>query len=312
MTTDTATIEKLADIPSNVLQERAETLSHDANEALEQGDWPTYKRLSQTESAFTAELDRRRDAAEKPKAPEAPKVPTTRAEYVEQVRQDLAEAEASLAEIPDVKPRGVAPPPVGETAEEVDEAPKAKQAAFMHAEALKNELELLEQRLPFAEVGDDDLAVEIENASIRAEGLKKDAKKFADDGRRAAAAKAERELGEITARLRSLMGESDLRKEERKRETGLDQYAAVKALAARQTNLTAWKAEVTKLEAMLTSEIREGESAHFDMAPLREATKNVERLQRLVADETALSADEIKVVRDELDARAPRPRGSWR
>lgn len=313
MTTDATTEsnEKLAHIASNVLQERADTLSHDANEALEQGDWPKYKRLSQTESAFTAELDRRRDAVEQAKAPEAPKVPSTRAGQVEQVRQDLAEAEADLARFAGLKRPTVGPPELGQSAEEAAEAPNAKEAAFMHAEALRNELELLTQRLPFAEVADDDLAVELEDASIRAEDLKKDAKKFADDGRRAAAAKAERELAETTARLREVMGESAIRNAERTRETGLDQYAAVKALKARQTGLTEWRARVVQLEAEMTSEIKEGDSEHWNVEPLRTASKNVELLQKAIDEQTPLGADEIAPIRAELDSRAPRPRGSW-
>lgn len=315
MSLDTATTEsnaKLADIPSSTLEERAEALSRDANAALDSGDWPTYKRLSQAESGFTAELDRRRDAVEQARAPEPPKLPSTRAEQVEQLRTAVAEAEASLAAFAGVKPRSVGPPPLGQTAEEADEAPAAKQAAFLHAEALRNELALLTQRIPFAEVDDDTLAVELEDASITAEDLKQAAKKFEADGRRAAAGKAERQLAETNARLRELMGESDIRKQERMREIGLDQMAERNALRARETNLAAWKAKVVQLEAELNADIKEGESSHWDIAPLREAKQAVERFTKAINNEAPLSADEIQVVRDELDSRAPRPRGSWR
>lgn len=69
---------------------------------------------------------------------------------------------------------------------------------------------------------------------------------------------------------------------------------------------------MTKLEAEMTRDIRDGESEHWNVEPLRTAIKAVEQFQKAIDEQTPLGADEIAPVRADLDSRAPRPRGAWR
>ena len=268
--TEPANLVKLA---SQELHDRAAALTREADEALDADDWAGYTRLSEIESKFQAEIERRGDAARKI-VPVAPvKAPPAAADKIEQTRQALAEAEKAFEAFAGVKPRGNTPPAWGQTASESDAPEVAKAEAFVNVENLKADLAAMEARIPFMGLTDEEVSVAEEDASIEKENLHRDLVTFTEEGRRAAAAKAERQLGEVTQRHYALMGENGVRKSERKKEALLDGMAERKAALHRTTALKDWTQRKDELETLLTREVRDGESIHYDMQPLREAPR---------------------------------------
>ena len=320
MSTETAETEETTDalpanlvkIPSGELHEQAEALAAEADSALESDRWDDYKAAADNERKLREEIDRRGAAAAKQTPTEAAKVPVAAQERIEQTRQQIGEGEKALAEFAGVKSRGNTPPPMGQTAEESDTAERAKAAAFMNIEKLRADLAAMEARLPFVEIADIEIAREMEDTGISMESTRLDVKRFIEEGRRRAAAKAERELAEATERHYSLMREDGVRKSELKKEALLDGMAERKALLHRQTALKDWTTRKDELEALLHRELREGESQHYDMSLLREATESVDWLTKAIDDRLPLTKFEIATRRAELEATAPPVRGSFK
>lgn len=302
----------LVKLPSQELHERAAELTREADEALDADNWAEYSRLSEVESKLQAEIDRRGDAARKI-VPVAPvKAPPAAAEKIEQTRQALAAAEQALAEFAGVKPRGNTPPAWGQTASESDAPEVAKAEAFVNVENLKADLKAMEARIPFVDFSDEQVAIDLEDSAILMENLRRDVVTFSEEGKRAATARAERQLAEVTEKHYALLGEDGVRKSERKKEALLDGMSERKALLHRTTALKDWTQRKDELEALLHAEVRSGESPYYDMSLLREATEAVDWLQRAIAEEKPLTKDEIASRRTELEATAPHVRGSFR
>ncbi len=303
--------DNLVAIPSGELHERAEALAAEADTLLAADDWVNYKATAENERKLRAEIERRGDAARKD-TPVETTVPVSAQEKLEQTRQALAGAEAALADFAGVKKRGNAPPPMGESAEETDDAKAAEAKAFVNVEKLRADLAAMEHRAPFLDIDDDSIATELEDTGIEAEGLRLDLKRFIDEGRRQAAAKAERQLAEVTERHYALMREDGVRKSERKRESLIEQMAQRKALFARQQSLKDWTRRKQELEESLQREVREGESPHYDIGPLREASEIVDWLNKAIEGNLPLTSTELERHRAEVRATAPGVRGSFK
>ena len=256
------------------------------------------------------EIDRRGASARKEPPVEAAKVPVEAQEKIEATRQQLAAAEKAMEEFAGFTPRGVVPPPMGETAEESDTTELARADAFVNVEKLRAELATLEGRIPFLDIADEQIASELEDTAISIEDFKIVLKAATDEGRRAAAAKAERQLAEVTQRHYQLMGESEVRRGERIKTSVAEQLTERKALRARETNLADWRRRKSELEEIFNREVRAGESPYFDVAQLREATQMVERFEKALAENTPLGSDEIAAARAQVEANAPQVRGS--
>ncbi len=320
MSTETAENEQTTDelpanlvaIPSGELHERAEAIAAEADTLLESDDWDAYKRAAENERKLRAEIERRGDAARKDSPVEAEAIPVPAQERIEQTRQALAEAEKALEAFAGVKPRGVTPPPLGTTIEESDNAEAAKASAFMNVEKLRADLAAMEARTDFFDVSDEQVATELEDTGVEMESLRLDLKTYTDDGRRAAAAKAERQLAEVTERHYALMREHGVRKSEHKKESLIDQLAERKARTYREQALKDWTQRKTELEESLQREVRAGESPYYDMSLLREATENVDSLTKAIEAGQPLAATEIERQRAALAATAPPVRGSFK
>ena len=302
----------LVKLPSQELHDRSYAIHEEANTALEYDQWAEYKKLSDQASLYDAEIDRRGAAARKETPIEPAKAPVAALEKIEQARQQLAAAEKAMEEFAGFTPRGVVPPPMGETAEESDTTELARADAFVNVEKLRAELATLEGRIPFLDVSDEDVATGLEDSAIEIEGLRIDLKTFQESGRRAATAKAERQLAEVTERHYQLMGENEIRKGERTKEALIEQLSERKALAYREQALKDWTQRKKELEELLHREVRQGESQHYDMAPLREATEAVDAYTKALKTGQPLAADEIARQRVALEASAPHVRGSFR
>ena len=182
----------------------------------------------------------------------------------------------------------------------------------MDVEKLKADLKAMEARIPFVDYSDDRVASDLEDSAIEMENLRRDVVTFSEEGRRAATAKAERLLAEVTEKHYQLLGENKVRKDERTKESVLDQMAERKALLHRETALQDWTRRKEELEALLTRDLREGENEHYDIAPLREATEAVDWLTKAINDELPLTKAEIAARRSELETTFPAVRGSFK
>ena len=319
MSTETAETEQtdalpanLVKIPSGELHERAEALAAEADTLLDSDDWDAYKAAAENERKLRAEIDRRGAAARKETPIEAAKIPMAAQEKIEQTRQQLAGAEKALEAFAGVKPRGVAPPPIGKDGEITDTGEEEKLAAFVNVEKLRADLAAMEARTGFLDISDEDVATGLEDSAIEMEDLRIALKTATTEGRRAAAAKAERQLAEVTEKHYQLMGENEVRKGERKKEALIDQLSERKALAHREQALKDWTQRKKELEDLLHREVREGESQHYDMSILREATESVDWLTKAIETGQPLAAHEIAQQRAALEATAPHIRGSFR
>jgi len=210
-----------------------------------------------------------------------------------------------------VKPRGNAPPLWGVDADDADAPVHQKALKFSEVETLKQELGLLEARLPFVDLGDEQVSVNLEDVQITMESLKAELKQHEEERRPAAARKAQRLLDEATAQHADLFRENAIRHQAQVRASVLEQMSARKALAARTSALESWRVRLAELEADMNRDIRQGESEHFNVAPLREATEAISALEKAIASNRPPGEDELAVQRTKLVAGAPRQPGSW-
>ena len=312
-TTSTELPANLVKLASAELHERAAAIIAKTDEALEVDDWETYKSLSAQEDKLRAEIERRGEAARKATPVEPAKVPVAAQERIEQTRQQLAEAEEALAAFGAVKSRpDGTPPPWGTSVEDADQPTREKAEAFTNVEKLRADLFAMEARTAFIDIEDSEIASDLEDTAIRMEDLRIALKTATAEGRRAAAAKAERELAEATEAHYALVCEDGVRRDERTKESVLGQLAARRALKHRETALRDWTNRKTELEAELQRDLREGESSHFDVGPLREAAEAVESITKMIAEDQPIAAVEIAQQRATLEANAPHVRGSFR
>ena len=316
-TTTEAPKEDLKAQTSASLLERRDALAEEATAALD-GDWSEYLALAEQERVLTEELDRRHSV--KVPVPAPGKVPVAASERMDTLRAEIAEAEKALEAFAGVEPRGHNPyaPKWGETVEELEEPQRQKAKAFLNLERKRQDLAALERRLQFAENTDDEITTTLEDSQVERESLMKDLKQAQAEHRPALERKLNRQIEEATSRWLSLEVESKTRSKIRLRESGLDQMAERAATKQRKQNLIDWQARRKELENDLQTAlshprnpVEAQEVRHLWVDSLAEAQQAIEAHEKAIASNAPHPRAELAAIRAQLDARAPRPSGSW-
>jgi hypothetical protein len=266
----------------------------DFHRGMAQGlGWEDFTDEVETERERRAEAEAKAErAAAKARAEAFAKTPKGR---IAGMRKALAEAERDLAGMERTTSPNAHPDHAFDSNHDAVRYEKANEVA-----RLKNAIETAERRLPFNGTDDGTLtaqgaAIEAEVADLRAKIATADEQlrttgiadtSFTTQQTREALAAAE-------SKLNSIRAEAEARKIDSRQQGIVADLAARKALRMRSEALDHWRARERELRSQLDASLKAGETEHFDVGALAEASKNAAEIAAYINRNAPVSKDEI-------------------